>query len=259
MLKLFRNIENVRLVLEDVPDHLDGCFTREQYAYIRSQYDMNKPKDSRYCPTAFYTSDTDRVPRMVIEAMKIADLKIKDLRFSDGATTLDPYNWDLRKLTSSLRTLRVAVTTKHLAATPEGSVGGERTILEIGLESLTQLEDKRWINDSYYAMLIERTSGNFRVTSGAKLRRFALEGDWSVSQTHLLQFVKQHASSLCCFILYGSVIDSHWTSALRAIADATRGRLEYISFLLGMTLDAVGEWDDFCYDKYEGEAVRLRH
>lgn len=102
-------------------------------------------------------------------------------------------------------------------------------------------EDGRWINDSRYATLIERTTGIFHATSGAKPRRFALEGDCSVSQTHLLQFVKQHASTLRCLILYGSVIDSHWISALHAVADATRGRLEYISFLFGMRLDAVGE------------------
>jgi hypothetical protein len=76
-------------------------------------------------------------------------------------------------------------------------------------------------------------------------------------EASLVRFVGEHASSLRCLILYGSVLDSDWISALRAIADATRGRLEYISVLHNRVATGHEELSDFHLDKYDGEVPRF--
>jgi hypothetical protein len=70
----------------------------------------------------------------------------------------------------------------------------------------------------------------FAAVSGAtKLQRVALRGDWTCSQTVLLNFVEHHASTLRIFMLTDFMLDGRWLEILHRLADLTRGKLQYLS------------------------------
>jgi hypothetical protein len=138
----------------------------------------------------------------------------------------------------------------------------------VGLEGLSQLADlaltldlciyTRW-DDEYYLLRVKRMAeSTFGAISGtSELRRFALEGDWAMSEASLVRFVGEHTASLRCLILYGSTLDGDWISALRAIADVTRGKLEYISVLHDRVVVGHGAPSNFHLDEYEGEVPQF--
>jgi len=61
------------------------------------------------------------------------------------------------------------------------------------------------------------------------VRRLALEGKWYILAQDLISSVEKHKLDLRALMLYGVTLRGEWAAALAAIADATRGNLNYIS------------------------------
>jgi hypothetical protein len=79
----FPNLEIARVVLSDYPNYLGGWTSPEQTSFFHYQYETC-PAGSRlrYNSSAFYNSHREFVSTCVLRALRNANVKIKDLRFS---------------------------------------------------------------------------------------------------------------------------------------------------------------------------------
>jgi hypothetical protein len=220
VLNLFFNLDSIRVAVNDYPEHLDGYFTREQSTYIHSKW-ASRPHGHtrRYHSSAFYTSHLDFVPGLVLQVVDHLKIELKDLRFDLGVPlTAGDACWSFSILTPSLRILRITVIPEYFDETMLVKDGSYGSSLLLGLKGLPRLADLALTLDhgllilKYEAFLLRvrrMAEQTFRSISGAsELRRFALEGEWAMSEASLVRFVGEHASSLRCLILYGSVLDS---------------------------------------------------
>lgn len=67
------------------------------------------------------------------------------------------------------------------------------------------------------------------LTDMAQLSHVALLGDWALSPTRFLDFMNQHATRLRYLIIYGYLINGHWSHVLPKLAELSRSKLEYLS------------------------------
>jgi hypothetical protein len=67
------------------------------------------------------------------------------------------------------------------------------------------------------------------LTDMVQLSHVALLGDWALSPTRFLNFIKHHVTSLRCLIIYGCLINGHRSHVLPELAELSRSKLEYLS------------------------------
>jgi hypothetical protein len=104
-----------------------------------------------------------------------------------------------------------------------------------GLEKLAinlDMDILRAIHDDYYSGFEDIAVFLFKALEKAtNLRDVTLEGDWELTETSIVAFVKRHASSLRHLTLYNCILSHSWIRVLRAIADLTRDQLEHLSVI----------------------------
>jgi hypothetical protein len=106
------------------------------------------------------------------------------------------------------------------------------------LEDLTLTLNSEPVGFYYHDEGKERMVENlFRTIKDAPIRRLVLEGDWVLSESQLVDFVRDHVSTLQCLVLYGSILNGDWTRALHDIANMTRDTLQYISVRFSQRVD----------------------
>jgi hypothetical protein len=106
------------------------------------------------------------------------------------------------------------------------------------LEDLTLTLNSEPVGFFYHDEGKERMVENlFHTIKDAPIRRLVLEGDWVLSESQLVDFVRDHVWTLRCLVLYGSILNGDWSRALHDIANMTRNTMQYISVRHSATID----------------------
>jgi hypothetical protein len=238
VLNRFPNLNSVRVDVADEPDFLGGWLTPTQAQYLKTRY-RAYIDEGPLRPSSFYKSDRHHVPRMILRALSSTGTSVKDLRFTAHPAFGDYWSDNpLIFLVPWLRTLRIAVM-------PNDVMDWQRTGLDHyeqppliqALEKMRALEDlaitldlqKAVVPRDQYDTYLETMAHNVFNAVPSKLRRFALEGNWTLSEANLISFITQHAITLQCLINYGSTLNGNWMSAISTIPKSTESHLQYIS------------------------------
>lgn len=196
--------------------------------------EFNYDNELDYNDIILRSSDNHEITNAVCAALNEAGFILQDFRVC-GPFLADCPKYEL--LPASLRILHLEVIEWDVLTT-DGDV--QDLSLMGALAKMPNLEDLTLILQqdyepfkpslNYQATREEHSEHVFRAVENAKkLRRVALEGEWAYSQASLIKFVKQHASSLRCLILYGGILNGFWVETLQGVADLTRNHLQYLS------------------------------
>jgi hypothetical protein len=241
ILDKFKNLEKIRVIVTDKTEYLAGWLPPEaQTDFIESRCEYN-PFLPEYEGNQHYNPQNHAVPQRVVSALAAAQIKIKDLRFSDQYYRYVPLagsiSIPLSTMASTLKTLRIPVSIE--SGTDRGFFALEGNHMLV-LSSFTALEDlalttmstglyednirltesMRMMSDNVFASL-QHTS---------QLRRFALDGDWLVSGASLIACFKHHEATLRSLILYHVILNEPWLPTLQTMADMIAcNKLEFLS------------------------------
>lgn len=232
-----QNLENVRVIIRDDTDFLGGWLSPEQKTFITTQYRLSLP--GFHTPSTLYHSSSAFVPKMIIYALDDIRIRAKDLRFSAEVASREDWSPNLLGLLSpALRTLRITVMAEEVLLPPSQSSQDDDSLPFLrAVASMSGLQDLALTLDGansplssfdYYTDCEAMAHNVFRAVNPG-LRHFALEGDGSFDEANLVSFVAKQGPTLRSLILYGSILNGDWQSALRSIARLTKPSLRYIS------------------------------
>lgn len=162
-------------------------------------------------------------------------------------------------LPASLRTLRITVDQTFFGDTfdnNDGEIEYKDGLLK-SLVTITSLENLTiTVYESYRTLGSPKWQPSSPSDNGRKymahrlfdafkeipnLGHVALLGSLAFSQTCFLNFIKHNATSLRRLIIYGCVLNGHWSHVLPEIADFSCSKLEYLSILFSTSISEPGQ------------------
>jgi hypothetical protein len=206
--------------LED--SDLDMIYRQCYFHHNRSAEALGLPLQYRPSTLPFDAYEKSIEVHSIIEALNhtraLKDVRIAEDSYRDALFTDMPV--------SKLKTLRMPVCSIHHGDNPArisqlASLLSRATNLEdIALESQVRTEEDL---PAEPRLVMEALRDHTR------LRRFVLLGYWYIDQPDFIDFVHRHAQSIRCIIFEEVTLSGSWRIALKSIADATRGRLQFFS------------------------------
>jgi hypothetical protein len=219
-LAAFRKVENVRIETSDNANYLEGWLTPEQQKVVDSWNGV-------LCDHRGFCEAESDAPVTVLQTLDKVGISIKDLRLPYGE-----FRWS-HVLPGSLRVLRIR---QHLGGFEWQYADDAQPTLN-ALSRMTALEEldiTLTVNfrHNYSSVLEFLAQDLFKVMSKKpNLRRIALEGHWMFDQASLCNFVRKHAATLRCLIMYGCVLKGDWLETLHDLAEITHDKLKHLGVM----------------------------
>jgi hypothetical protein len=214
-LKAFRNVENVRIITSDNAKYLGGWLTPKQRKVVDSG------KSLYYDAGMFYQSTSD-APATILKIFDTVGISIKDLRLHYGG-----FPWT-HVLPESLRVLRI---TQHFKEFAWEFADDAQPLLD-ALDSMKGLEELD-ITLAVNFTQMHRTDydSDLEFLAQDLFKAMEKKPNWMFDQASLCDFVRKHASTLRCLIIWRCVLNGNWLQTLHDLAEITREKLEYLGVM----------------------------
>lgn len=191
-----------------------------------------------------YIPSMPDVTNIVLQAVHERNIGIQDLMFSND---LCPAT-ECVLLPATLHTIRMKVddTFFPVLDPTHSNAPVPASPLLVALAKMENLQDLTLIREEEFYLgdqkAAHHTAKIFRaVHRASKLRRFDLQGEWETTRTSIVEFVRQHASSLRQLVFHKTWLresdllhwlpdsaQSHRLDTLHDVAQLTQGHLEYL-------------------------------
>jgi hypothetical protein len=200
--------------------------------------------DEKMMADVLYNPSMRNVTGIVLQAVYEENIGIQDLRFLND---LCPAT-ECVLLSDALHTLRMKVDKTFFPVLnprhPHTAVPASPFL--VALAKMKNLQDLTLIREEEYyfgnPQVASFTTKIFQVVQKvSKLRRFDLQGEWETTRPSIVEFVRQHASSLRQLLFHktwlreSDWLDSlqgsaqgNWLATLHDVAQPTQGHLEYL-------------------------------